>query len=255
MMGKLELVLKKNNYLKSRNLTSCTPDELAAASGVSGKYIRKYLREDSRAFNAMQDASRRWTIYGSMDACRAVPAENPAVSTTATTALLQECKSDGAHYKVGFEPWIGENPQVLILGSLPGDISIKEQTYYANKNNCFWRIMRTLFNDDADVDNKTLITSNGIALWDSAHAGERKGSLDSAFVNDTIVPNDITSVLREYPTIKTIIFNGVRAETIFEQYHKNVACNKIRLISTSSAAARTFDYKLECWSILKKLVQ
>ena len=86
---------------------------------------------------------------------------------------------------------------LLILGSLPSDISLCRQTYYANKNNHFWKILRTLFVDDACVDNKEFITSKGIALWDSAHSGCRKGSMDSAFDDETIVPNDIPSLLRK----------------------------------------------------------
>ena len=47
--------------------------------------------------------------------------------------------------KIGLKPWVGENPKVLILGSLPGDESLKQQAYYCNKGNFFWRIMHNLF--------------------------------------------------------------------------------------------------------------
>ena len=254
-MGKLELILKKDNYLKSRNLVSCTPDELAAALGVSSRNIRKYLREDSRAFNAMQDAGNRWTIYRSAGYDGAVPDVKPVLADKSADAGQCKSETERSDYKVGFAPWVGENPRVLILGSLPGDISIRQQTYYANANNCFWKIMRALFRDDVNADNRTFITSKGIALWDSAHSGVRKGSLDSAIDGTSVVPNDIVSLLDEYPTIRTIIFNGKRAETIFEQYNKNVACDRIRLISTSPAATKSFDYKLDCWSVIKELVK
>lgn len=252
-MGKQELIIAKECYLESRHLDCCTPEELADALGISGKSVRSYLRKDRRAFDAVQNASGFWTIYKSK--CSTVAKEN-ALST------VNMCKSEqlssvdvGEDYKEGLEPWIGENPRVLILGSLPGDMSLKTKAYYANSNNVFWKIMRALFSAEANSDNKGFIMSNGIALWDSAFSGKRKGSSDSALDYSTIVPNDIASLLANYPTIKTIIFNGRCAEKIFECYNANVNCKKIRLVSTSSQARGTFEYKLDTWSILKELVK
>ena len=48
--------------------------------------------------------------------------------------------------KQGLEPWVGESPYVLILGTLPSDVSIKSQAYYQNKShNSFYKIMEHLF--------------------------------------------------------------------------------------------------------------
>ena len=43
------------------------------------------------------------------------------------------------------DPWVGESPYILILGTLPSDISIKSQAYYQNKShNSFYKIMEHL---------------------------------------------------------------------------------------------------------------
>lgn len=40
--------------------------------------------------------------------------------------------------KQGLDPIENESCETLILGSLPGDISIKLQQYYAHPRNHFW---------------------------------------------------------------------------------------------------------------------
>lgn len=169
--------------------------------------------------------------------------------------VMQRKEPINPNHKIGLEPWVGVNPKVLILGTLPSDKSLKNQAYYCSPTNSFWRIMRELFDDNLEPDNKLFITSCGIALWDCIKSGERKGSLDSNFNKETLIPNDIREFLLQYPSIKTIVFNGQKAERFFEKYCRNANCETITLVSTSSAASKPFDYKLSQWSILKSLIE
>lgn len=41
------------------------------------------------------------------------------------------------NYKQGLEPLVCNEPKILILGSLPGDISIESQEYYAKITRTF----------------------------------------------------------------------------------------------------------------------
>ena len=50
--------------------------------------------------------------------------------------------------KSGLLPLVGENPKLLILGSLPGDESIKQQKYYSNPRNQFWKIINVSINPE-----------------------------------------------------------------------------------------------------------
>ena len=43
--------------------------------------------------------------------------------------------------KQAFAPIIGKQPQIMILGSLPGDASLLVQQYYAHPRNQFWRLL------------------------------------------------------------------------------------------------------------------
>ena len=169
--------------------------------------------------------------------------------------LVKANKNHNTDFKSGLEPWVGGEPKVLILGSLPGDESIKQQAYYANKRNAFWKIMRALYNNNTETDNKKFIISCGIALWDCVHSAIRKGSLDSAIKDDSVVANDIRGLIAKYPTINTIILNGGKAEEYYNKYCKGIDCTPIRLISTSPAATRVFEEKLKEWSIVKDLTK
>lgn len=52
---------------------------------------------------------------------------------------------------VGFEPVYDENSRLLILGSFPSVKSRKIEFYYGNKQNRFWRVICSHFNEDIPV--------------------------------------------------------------------------------------------------------
>ena len=44
-----------------------------------------------------------------------------------------------------FSAYRPSDARVLILGSLPGQVSLQQRQYYAQPHNAFWRIMGALF--------------------------------------------------------------------------------------------------------------
>ena len=93
------------------------------------------------------------------------------------------------------------------------------QRYYGNPRNLFWRVLADVFAEPHVVEyeqQKALLKRNRIALWDVLHSAERIGSLDSAIRNP--VPNDIAKLLVDYPRLRTIAFNGLRAQSLFRQF-------------------------------------
>ena len=159
--------------------------------------------------------------------------------------------------KQGLEPWVGESPYVLILGTLPSDVSIKSQAYYQNKShNSFYKIMEHLFQRSEEQSDIDFITSNHIALWDCMKKASRKGNLDAKIKDD--IPNDVKEFLQLHPTVSTIVLNGGLAKKKFYRYFSasdiSERINVISLISSSNAASKKFEEKLEGWRIVKDII-
>jgi len=74
--------------------------------------------------------------------------------------------------------------RLLILGSLPGEASLRAQRYYAHPQNQFWRLLGSAIGVElASVpyeDRLVLLAARGIALWDVVGEARRLGSLDGA---------------------------------------------------------------------------
>lgn len=151
-----------------------------------------------------------------------------------------------------FPPLVDKNSEILILGTMPGKQSLETGEYYANTNNCFWNIIKDLFNDGKEFkdykEKCDCLKKNGIALWDVLATCERKGSLDENIEKET--PNDIKKLLQKYPNIKRIIYNGNKPKEKIAQ-EQGIECEKITAPSTSGVNThKTDEEKLEDWKKL-----
>lgn len=147
--------------------------------------------------------------------------------------------------------------RVLILGSLPGVMSLQRGEYYAQPRNAFWRIIGELAGASPELpytERLQRLNECGIALWDVCAAGRRAGSLDSAIDLASVEPNDFGKFLHIHSGIRRICFNGQRAKEIFDR--KVVQSPRRRfeslryqvLPSTSPAhAGMPFAQKLAHW--------
>lgn len=159
--------------------------------------------------------------------------------------------------KTGMVPLVGENPKILILGTLPGDESLAKQEYYANRSNRFWKVIFGIFGkNDIPADYKSrkeFLVDNGIALWDTIKEAERKGSTDLNISKEMF--NDVTGFLKKYPTIKVVAFNGKKAKEYFAEYSAGTEfpedVTTMSLLSTSSANCRySLSNLVKNWSQL-----
>jgi double-stranded uracil-DNA glycosylase len=120
-----------------------------------------------------------------------------------------------------FPPISDPASRVLILGSMPGQVSLRAKQYYAHPQNAFWRILAALLSFDAAADYELRVEAlraHGIALWDVMKSCTRESSLDSDVVESSIVPNPFPSFLRAHPRIRTVCFNGTKAEATFVKH-------------------------------------
>ena len=166
--------------------------------------------------------------------------------------------------KKGFYPIAQRDASVLILGSMPGEESLRKNQYYANPRNSFWKIMGGLLGFDPGLsyeERTKILKENKIALWDVLKACDRRGSLDASIRSKTIVENDFISFYHRYPHIRNVFFNGLKAEN---EYLKRVLPKlseikyKIkydRLPSTSPAMNRlSVSDKMLKWSKIKSKI-
>ena len=121
--------------------------------------------------------------------------------------------------KYGLDPIVGTAPEILILGSLPSDESIRRQEYYGHPRNRFWPVMAAVLGEEPPTGyeaRKDMLKDHKIAVWDVFASARRHGSLDSAIHDE--VPNDIAALLRDNPSIRTICLNGGKAATAFRRF-------------------------------------
>lgn len=154
-----------------------------------------------------------------------------------------------------FDPLGDERATTLILGSMPGVVSLTVQQYYAHPQNSFWKIMGELFTAGLDVpypERVQRLCDHGIAVWDVLELCTREGSLDSAIVESSIVPNDFAEFFRTHPHVDRVFFNGAKAEASYRRYVAPAdGVTYTRLPSTSPAnASMRFEDKLTAWRVV-----
>ena len=157
-----------------------------------------------------------------------------------------------------FAPVASADATVLILGSMPGEASLRAGQYYAHERNAFWRIMGDLLGAGPSLpyrERLERISAAGIALWDVIADCEREGSLDADIVGASVRVNDFAGFFSAHPAIRRVYFNGAAAESNFRRHvlpglaGRNVTLT--RLPSTSPAhAAQAYAEKLAAWSVV-----
>src|SRR5262249_39247907 len=156
-----------------------------------------------------------------------------------------------------FPPIASEKSKVLILGSMPGEVSLKARQYYAHPRNAFWRIMGELFGAEPALpyEERVLrLQSAGVALWDTLQACVRPDSLDASITDEVV--NDFPAFFAKHPAITHVFFNGGKSEAVFRRHALPSLANArrvfMRLPSTSPAhAGMPFEKKVQKWSAVK----
>lgn len=159
------------------------------------------------------------------------------------------------HTVISFPPIANPSARTLVLGSMPGVLSLQAQQYYAHPRNAFWPIMGSLYGFDIALPYTARVEklkASGLALWDVLHSCSRNGSLDSAIEEGSRVPNDFAHFFAQHPHIRLVAFNGSEAEKSFNTYVLPKLSMRdigfVRLPSTSPAhAARSLAQKTEAW--------
>jgi double-stranded uracil-DNA glycosylase len=155
----------------------------------------------------------------------------------------------------GFAPVADHSSKVLVLGTLPGQVSLQQQEYYAQPRNAFWRLMGELVGAYPSLpyaERLQRLQDRRIALWDVCAAASRPGSLDASISSQSVVANPFADFFADHPAIRLVCFNGAKAAALYRRHVLPITgISYITLPSTSPAhAAMSFEKKLELWSVI-----
>ena len=141
-----------------------------------------------------------------------------------------------------------------MLGTLPGEESLRRVEYYAHPRNLFWPIVFALFGETPTAnypDRLAFVAAHGIAMWDVCAAAERRASLDSEIKRE--VPNPIHDLLDAHPGIAAVAFNGGGAQRLYDRhFRRREGLVYLALPSSSPAhASMGFAKKLARWQAVR----
>ncbi len=159
--------------------------------------------------------------------------------------------------KRSFPPIIGEDPRVLVLGTLPGEESLRRREYYAHPRNLFWPILFALFDAAPATDYAAKLgfaKARRVALWDVCAMAEREASADTTIRREE--PNAIGELLDTNSLIRAVAFNGTAARRLHDRHFpRRPGLAYLALPSTSPAHARLdFAAKLARWAALREVL-
>src|SRR5271166_7140018 len=107
--------------------------------------------------------------------------------------------ASAAPAKRSFPPVVDARACVLVLGTLPGEESLRRGEYYAHPRNLFWPIIFALFGEPPALsyaERLTFLTAHRIAAWDVCELGDREKSADSKIRLER--PNTIDRLLDDH---------------------------------------------------------
>ena len=149
-----------------------------------------------------------------------------------------------------FPPLIQPDSEILFLGSAPSVLSRRNQFFYGNPSNRFWKILSALYHEDfinANIVTKTiLLKKHHIALSDVYSSCQMKkagSSLDSNIIN--AVFQDIPHIIQN-TNVHHIFITSKKAYNDFINHWQNQFTDKVKIICLPSpSAANRSIYKTD----------
>lgn len=147
---------------------------------------------------------------------------------------------------------------MLVLGSLPGEASLRERRYYAHPSNRFWHLAGAVIGTDLPAldyaARLAALDAGGIGLWDTIASARREGSLDAALRE--IEARPLGAFVTTLPGLRAVAFNGAASARIGRrELGEGSGLALVDLPSSSAAnAAMPFAEKQARWDELRKFL-
>ncbi|MBD3835924.1 DNA-deoxyinosine glycosylase [Brevundimonas sp.] len=159
--------------------------------------------------------------------------------------------------RIGFDPVVDADTRLLILGSLPGDASLRAARYYAHPRNAFWPLLGGVLGENLDTlayeARLERLKARRIGLWDVIASAERSGSLDAAIRSPQAA--DLRGLVAGLPELRAVAFNGGLAARLGRRILEDQAGLVLQdLPSSSPAHARPLAEKAARWAALSDFV-
>jgi hypoxanthine-DNA glycosylase len=149
----------------------------------------------------------------------------------------------------GLAPVIDHRTRLVVLGSFPGEASLRAQQYYGHPRNHFWPLLGAIWGIDLVAlhyeQRLHALRERGLGVWDVYASCRREGSLDSAIEDATL--NDLARLKRLAPQLVAVAHNGGESARAM-RHTRSLGVEVLRLPSTSPAnASWSFERKLAAW--------
>ncbi len=159
--------------------------------------------------------------------------------------------------KSSFAPITRPDTRLLILGSLPGEISLTQQRYYAHPRNRFWHLVGHAIGCELEAlsyeDRLATLLAHRVGLWDVIASATRPGSLDAAIREPE--HNALADLAATLPALHAVAFNGATAARAGRRLLAGSGLALIDLPSSSPAhAAMPLAEKQHRWRELRSFV-
>ena len=163
----------------------------------------------------------------------------------------------GPQLKSSFPPVVDAGVRVLVLGSLPGEVSLQKQQYYAYPHNQFWRQIGHVLGRQLPAAYEARLAAlleAHVGLWDVVRTASRAGSLDASIRDHQ--PNRLADLIARLPRVKAVAFNGATASAIGRRALGAVrGLELVSLPSSSPAYTLAFERKAEAWADLRRFLE
>lgn len=127
--------------------------------------------------------------------------------------------------------------RLLILGSLPGEASLRAGRYYAHPQNQFWRLLGSALDEPlaelAYESRLERLRARRVGLWDMVASARRSGSLDGELRD--VTANPLAELVAMLPLLRAVAFNGLTAARLGRRALRGTALALVDLPSSSPA--------------------
>lgn len=216
---------------------------------TKGQPLRKLLR-DGKIPNAEQPGGKRTAWYIRHSGAKKTRTDYNHMSKVPSPV---EAQVSGKVLTDGLAPVEDPESEILILGTLPGKVSLMTRQYYANGSNQFWKIISDIYGEVLPYDYSgkiEFLRNHHIALWDVLQSADRNSSLDSD-IKDPVV-NDVIGFISNHPKLRIIGLNGEKAYNYLKSgvgLYKIPANVRVVVLPSTSAANThmTMSEKISHW--------